>query len=244
MANNKSISRRIPSIRSILNMAIRELVKRYGVSNLMELRGRISFSEIAIELERIASDIYRKLERAALIEYLIDRGLNRSDAEKVADIIVGEEDITKEISNIRRARAGRTSEEILLIVLNAYGIPCERGRIEVHGYRPDIVVPNNATIRHIPNKAIAIAVKRTLRERWAEDIDVFRYFPNAAFVLLTHDPDFNEDKARDMVNRGMKRIYIPDTLYEASKSFIYKYPQFKKLSDLPLDLQKILERSK
>jgi len=39
----------------------------------------------------------------------------------------------------------------------------------------------------------------------------------------------------------MKRVYIPDTLYDVSP-FVKRYPQFRRLSDLPSDLQELLKR--
>ena len=53
----------------------------------------------------------------------------------------------------------------------------------------------------------------TLRERWSEDIDVFK-LPNGRSLLLTPDEKFNEQQAQDMVKREMKVVYIPDELYD------------------------------
>lgn len=160
----KPIKERLPSINKILNEAIKKLLREYNVSNLNELRDRINASEMVVELERKADNIYRDKEREALKGYLMDRGLSEKDAEKVVELIISEGNLTKEISNIRRARAGKTVEEILLTILKTYGIPCEKGRYKIQGYRPDIIVPNNAMLQSNPQKVIAIAVKRTLRE--------------------------------------------------------------------------------
>ncbi len=52
---------------------------------------------------------------------------------KVIGIFLEKHVFTKEISNIRRARAGRTVEEILIRVLRAFKIPCERGKEKSEG---------------------------------------------------------------------------------------------------------------
>jgi len=241
MESVKPIKERLSSTKEILNKAENELLNEYGVSSLNELFTRVNISKIVVELERKADSIYRLEERKALIGYLKDRGLNENESNKVADLILHERDLTKEISNIRRARAGRTAEEIIIRALKACNIPCERGGRKINGYRPDVVVPNNRTLKNFPQKAVAIAVKRTLRERWAEDIDIFK-FPHGKFVLLTPDPDFNEGKVKDMISRGMKHVYIPDELYDESP-FVKEYPQIKKLSSLPFDIKEVLENS-
>ncbi len=172
----KPVRERLPSTKDILEQAKRELLREYGVSDLSELVDIIGASKAVVELERRADSIYRLAERNAIRGYLIDRGLSQQEANKMIDLILDEKNLTKEISNIRRARAGKTVEKILMEILSAYNIPCERGK-RIQNYRPDIVAPDNQTLLTYPHRAVAIAVKRTLRERWAEDIDVFR-FPN------------------------------------------------------------------
>jgi hypothetical protein len=202
------------------------------ISDLKELAQK-NFSECVVKIEKEAHRIYKIEEINALKKFLEREGFPKSFAEKLASILP---DLSTTISNIRRARAGSTSEKILRKTLTALGIPCEKGKIKRGGYRPDIVVPNNEVLKNNPEKGVAISVKRTLRERWAEDIDVFK-FPNGKFVLITPDPDFKEDKVKDMIERGMKEIYIPDTLYD-SENFVREYREIKRLSDLPKDLEK------
>jgi len=237
----KPLKDRIPSVRRILERALNNLLREYKVNNIKELVRKIGFSRLIIELEKEAHNIYRDEERRAIKNYLQERGVCPSCADRVLEILLEEGNLTKEISNIRRARAGITAESILLGALKAYDIPCERGRGKIKGYRPDIVVPSNYVLRSNPEKAVAIAVKRTLRERWAEDIDVFKIFPHGKFVLITPDPDLNEEKAKDMIQRGMKEIYIPDELYD-KLSFVNKYPQIKRLSSLPSDIKELLKK--
>ena len=241
MSEIKPLRERIPPIKDILDKAIDIILKRYKATTLSELSKRgLNASKIAILMEKLAESIYREEERKAVKSYLIDKGLKAEEVDKFVEIILHRKNFTRSISNIRRSRAGRTSEEIIMRILRAYGIPCERGK-RIKGYRPDLVVPDNETLLSNPEKSVPIAIKRTLRERWAEDIDIFN-FPNGKFILLTPDPDFNENKARDMVQRGMKEVYIPDELYEASH-FLKNYPQFKKFSQLFLELKKKLGKN-
>ncbi len=224
----------IPSLDKILNKGITEIIREKKRPNLGELVKNSNFSEIIVEIENRAHKIYLKEEQKAVTNKLIGKGLSYKSAEIVSKVFI-DEDLVTSIANTRRARGGLSSEAILREVLRSIGIPCEKGRIRVGGYRPDLAVPSNAVLEKNPDKAVAIAVKRTLRERWAEDIDVFK-FPRGMFVLFLPDPDFNKSKAQDMVSRNMKEIYINDKLFDASKDFLTD--QFKRLSDLPLNLMK------
>jgi hypothetical protein len=242
----------IPTTTTILNRAIQELYYQYfrgretqpnEMEMLKKLLSELNPSLLAIEIEKNAERIYRHEEKQALKNYLLKRGFPENLAEDVLSMMLEEEGLLKKISNIRRARAGKTAEKIVMKILRAHDIPCEHGKnFEEYGYRPDIVVPSNEKLSQQPEKAAAIAVKRTLRERWSEDVPIFK-FPNGMFVLLTHDPDFNRSKAQDMVNRGMREIYIPDSLYEESSEFILQYGSiFRKFSSLPDRLRRILNQ--
>lgn len=237
-----SLREKLPPARVILDEAERALLEEYEVSGLNELLRVLEASKVIGELERRAEKIYRSREFEAVKEYLISAGLSEKQVETFLELFLGEHDLAKEISNIRRARAGRTAEEILIRVLRASGVPCERGKGKIMGYRPDVVVPSVDVFSVSPEKGVAIAVKRTLRERWAEDIDVFK-FRNGVFVLLITDPDFNEEKARSMIERGMRRVYIPDEMHEKFSflSDLMFRSCFRRLSQLPSDLKAFLE---
>lgn len=223
----------IPPVDEILRRGIREVVREKHSTSLEKLVRGSNFASIIVEIESKAHKIYLEEEKKAVRNKLIREGLSPKDAETASRVFIAE-DLVTSISNTRRARGGSSSESILRQVLWASGIPCEKGSIRVGGYRPDLAVPSNEVLKDTPQKGVAIAVKRTLRERWAEDIDVFK-FPRGMFVLFLPDPDFNETKAEDMVSRGMKEIYINDVLFDKSVSFLSK--EFKKLSELPINLQ-------
>lgn len=227
----------IPSIEEILRKGIDRVVEKSNVSNLSNLIEKSSLSEVIVEIESTAHKIYLEEEMEAVNNLLKNRGIPAREANLASEVFI-KEDLVTRLANTRRVRGGLTSERILRVVLASLGIPCEKGRIKAKGYRPDIAVPSNEALRKSPSKAVAIAVKRTLRERWAEDIDVFSSFKNGKFVLLLPDPDFNESKAGDMVNRGMKKVYINDGLYEQNKSFMTD--EFRKHSQLPSDILEVI----
>lgn len=206
-------------------MDLSNLVKKNGVAKAIS------------DIESEAHKIYREEEMEAVKKVLETRNIPKKEAEQVSIIFI-EEDLVTRLANTRRVRGGLTSEKILRKVLESIEIPCEKGRVTVKGYRPDIVVPSNKALVQSPNKVAAIVVKRTLRERWAEDIGIFSSFKNGMFVLLLPDPDFNESKAKDMVQRGMKKVYINDALHERSREFVTA--EFKKHSQLPVDLLKVI----
>lgn len=230
----------IPETIKIVEDAIKNIERRYNRS-LRDLLTE-SFSKVINEIEEEAERIYKEYEREAIKKYLERKNLiNNKDVVEVIIRII-ENSLVTSISNTRRARAGYTSQYILFKALNVMGIRCEISKIKYKGYRPDISVPNDAILKNDPNRGFAIAIKRTLRERWAEDIDIFK-FPNSAFVLIKPDPDLI-NIADDMVKRGMRRVYVPDTLFEEHKEKLVKLKIFKRLSDLPKDLMNFLKRYK
>jgi len=235
----------IPEIKKIVNEAITIVLKRHKKSSIKELLEIKSFSEVVNEIEEVADELYREYERKAIRKYLEERNLINKNVIDVIEQIIDNSLVTS-IANTRRSRAGRTVELILQKALSEAGVECEISNIKVEGYRPDITVPSDRAITYDASRCVAIAVKRTLRERWSEDIDIFKKFPNAAFVLIKPDKDFTPNKAKDMAERGMKRVYIPDVLYEKYKNELEEKFKgiFRKLSDLPNDLSKFLNKTK
>jgi hypothetical protein len=236
---------RLPNVENIIDEAINSVLKKYQKGSLKELIILEKFSYLVNEIEEEAEKIYRNYEIKAIEEYLKNKSFLTKGVINAIRAIVDNSLITS-IANTRRARAGSSAQLILIKTLRELGIKCEIARFEVEGYRPDIVVPSNDAFRKDPNNVFVIAVKRTLRERWAEDIDVFK-FPNSAFVLIKPDTDFTEDKAEDMVRRGMKKSYIPDKLYDEFKDYLNQLERkysvtFRPLSLLPDDLNTFLRR--
>jgi hypothetical protein len=237
---------RLPNVENIIDEAIINMLKKYLKNNLKELLMSENFSNLIDEIEREAEKIYRNYEIKAIEEYLKSKSFLTKEVTTAIRAIVDNSLITS-IANTRRARAGSSVQTILVKILRELGIRCEIAKFEFAGYRPDIVVPSNEAFRENHKRVFVIAIKRTLRERWAEDIGVFK-FPNSAFVLIKPDIDFTPDKAEDMARRGMKKIYIPDILYDRFKNELRKLESkynvaFRSLSLLPNDLIDFLSRT-
>jgi hypothetical protein len=235
----------IPEIDKIIEEAENNLIKKYNSRDLRDLLMKRGFSDTVNELEEEAFRIYRDLEKRAVVEYFRSRGfLGKTLTDELISEII-DDSIVVSIANERRARAGRTIERILVRALRALGVICEEATIKFKGYKPDIIVPNNSAFgsEENPNlnRVFVLAVKRTLRERWSEDIRIFN-FPNSAFVFIKPDPDFTPQKAIDMASGGMKRMYIPDSLYSSYRDELSDIMNqynvvIKPLSQLPEDLR-------
>lgn len=237
---------RIPKVDKIIDEAIDKVVKKYKKESLEKLIKPENFSDIINEIEEEAEEIYKSYEKMAVEGYLKSKNLISKGIIDAINAIIDNSLITS-IANTRRARAGSSSQIILSKVLGALGIKCEVAKFKYKGYRPDIVIPSNKAFKEGVNRVFVLAVKRTLRERWAEDIDIFK-FPNSAFVLIKPDPDFTPDKAEDMAERGMKRVYLPDELYDKLKDHLNYLKEkynvvFKPLFQLPKDLTTFLMSS-
>ena len=192
------------------------------------------------EIEEEANRLYNEYEKRAIIKYMNEKGYDKIKSAVEGVIKILENSLIISIANTRKSRGGQTSQKILAFILNkVYNIPCETSRIRIGGYEADIAIPRKEFVKK--ELGYILAVKRTLRERWFEDLPIFKY-PYSAFVLIKPDPDFNPSKAKQMVMEGLKRAYIPDELYERYRHILERnYPNvFKKLSDLPNDLKSFL----
>jgi len=77
--------------------------------------------------------------------------------------------------------------------------------------RIDLVSPDAETARSMPDKAIFIATKRTLRERWKQT--VLEHMKGARLYLVTINGDLTEKKAKEINQTGMI-VYVPSELKE------------------------------
>jgi hypothetical protein len=96
--------------------------------------------------------------------------------------------------------------------------------------RIDIVIPNSVEALENPDKAVFITCKRTLRERWRQEVPAVG--PNQRVYLLTLDEELSQEKANEIRNLGLI-VYVRDDLKQSrfsSKSWV------RKLSDLPKDI--------
>jgi len=242
---------KLPDTNRIIEEAINNIINKYNVRNLRELLENKNFSDVINELEEEAFRRYSYYEKKAVEEYFKEKSfLGKALTTDLLNEIIDNSIITS-IANERRSRAGKTVERILIKLLNTLNITCEEANIKYQGYKPDIIIPNNKAFgnKKKPDlkKVFVLAVKRTLRERWSEDIHIFN-FPNSAFVLIKPDPEFTPQKAKEMVIRGMKRMYVPDNLYNSYKNALNDIMRehnvmFKPLSQLPNDLKDFLRQT-
>ncbi len=206
-----------------------------------------SFSDYVNTIERKAHEIYLEEEREAIERILLEKF---SPTSVLRNILKGLVNLIQELStiiaNTRRSRGGGSSEYILKEALFRYAnIESEViGKQKGEGsYYPDLAIPSQINLNQNKHKSIALAVKRTLRERWREDVAIFNHFPNAAFVCISESTDISNRKLRDMEKEGIKTLFLPDQIYEKHESFInnnIKTMKVYKLSFLPDWIRTIL----
>ncbi|TCK03934.1 EcoRII-like protein [Phorcysia thermohydrogeniphila] len=208
-------SKSIRAVSDIIDEAVRNVRGR--------ISSDVSFSEYVNEIEKEAHRLYlleeKRVVREILLKEINPESRLKDTLQKVADIVV---ELSTVIANTRRSRGGMSSEYILSYALKEYGIdnePVGRRRSK-KSYYPDVAIPSKEALEKNPNGVIALAVKRTLRERWREDIPIFRHFPNAAFVCLSDSADITEGKLLDMQEEGLRVLFLPDNLYFSLKGFI------------------------
>jgi hypothetical protein len=140
--------------------------------------------------------------------------------------------LEKDLGNMRKARRGKTFEKVICGLLNFIGISCEipTGEYRERLRRIDIVIPNSVEALENPDKAVFITCKRTLRERWRQEVPTVG--PNQRVYLLTLDEELSQEKANEIRSLGLI-VYVRDDLKQSrfsSKSWV------RKLSDLPKDI--------
>lgn len=234
----------LPTVDEIIDEAFKNILEKYGVKKLTQIPSDVSLSEIVNEVEEEANRLYKEYEKEAVIEYMRRKGYSKMRSAVRGVLKILENSLVITIANVRKSRGGHTVQRILAHILRrGYDIPCEVGKINLDGYEADIAIPNKEAV--VKEKwGFALAVKRTLKERWREDSPVFKY-PHSAFVFIKRgEGDFNLSKANDMVVQGFKLVYIPDEVYkEYGEELEKKYPGvFKRLSDLPADLNQFLKK--
>jgi len=217
-------------LQEIVDDAIRE------ISNPLDY----SFSDYVNTIERKAHEIYLQEEKQAIKQILIKKFKTDSVLGNILeDLTEFIQKLSTIIANTRRSRGGGSSEYILKEALFRYaGINSEiigrqRGN---KSYYPDLAIPSGKDLIQNPSKAVALAVKRTLRERWREDITIFKHFPNSAFVCISENTDISTRKLKDMEKEGIGVLFLPDGKYKSLQLFIknkVKRMKIYPLSSLP-----------
>ncbi len=205
-----------------------------------------------------ATEIFREYERKALwklaqswlntqkdeVKKKLKKTLDQKDwdkfVEKASQVFVEfgvlVQSLEKDLGNMRKARGGKTFEKVVLKLLkfiNIKGeIPLGKAREELR--RIDIVIPSIEIATETPDRAIFLTCKRTLRERWKQEVPQARL--NQRIYLLTIDEDLSESKANEINQKGLI-AFVRDEITKGQA--LQKMPWIRKLSDLPNELKKI-----
>lgn len=210
------------------------------------------FCGALVRFDAEATSVFKKYEREAIkslalswienqkdelkseLRNIIDReDFSERLSQRFVDFALLVQDFEKILGNMRKARGGKTFEKVLVKLLNYIGIKCETpvGRIREKLKRVDIVIPSSEVALRTPDKAIFLTCKRTLRERWKQEVPQARL--NQRIYLITIDDDISESKAEEINQKGLIP-FIPDKL--KTKKF-KNMPWIRKLSDLPKEVQ-------
>lgn len=243
----KETKKKIPSVDIILEEALKEIPKLEP------------FGKALKNLHDRADEIYHKYEEKALKYFaeswlenkkskfvkVLKKDLYRSIyeedwetvkkrfAEFFVDFAKDVQKIEKDLGNMRKARAGATFEKAVFILLKKFHIPCEipKGNEKRELKNIDIVVPDIKTFREHPGRSVFLALKRTLRERWKEEVPAAKLAIERGghCWLITIDEDITDEKITQILNEGIERIYSPVPIGK-----IYS------LNNLPKDLKRII----
>ncbi len=240
----------IPKVDFILEEAWKELrLDKKSVHN--------KFGQVLISIDSEATKIFRTYEKMALLELAKGWLKNQKEdiKEKLEKIISqkGWEDfvqeasqlfvefgmlvqsIEKDLGNMRKARGGKTFEKVILRLLNFIDIEGEipSGEAREKLMRIDIVVPSVDIALKTPDRAVFLTCKRTLRERWKQEVPQARL--NQRIYLITMDDDLSENKAKEINEKGLI-AFVRDELKQ--KEQIKNMSWIRGLNSLPKELQR------
>lgn len=241
----------IPDLDAILKQAVKSL----ELDKLSAEEISRNFGQLLNEVDSTAFKIYKEHEKKAfekLIEIWIN---NRKDwvseilkekgeagvKEILSHLVEPIREMEFRTSQMRKARGGKTFEYAVRILLDLAGVPCEEPHEETKSIlkRIDLVSPDAETARKTPDKAIFIATKRTLRERWKQVVP--EHMKGTRLYLVTINGELPEDKANQIKETGMV-VYVRDELKAAPH--LKDKPWVRKLSNLPQDIKNTVPKPK
>lgn len=239
----------IPSVDEIISKAL----KRCNFTQEVEE----NFSSSVETLERVANSIYDEYENKCLETFaqgwIKQRGLdNREEIKKILnhenyieklknefiEFVKAIQNLEKHLGNMRKARGGKSFEKIISILLGIVGIPYEipRGEYRDRLRRIDIVIPSSQQAINYPDKAVFLTCKRTLRERWKQEVP--QVGPNQTVYLITIDDDISQGKAKEIHQMGLIAFTKDSVAHNINK------PWIRGLSDLPKDIRQKIGMTK
>lgn len=244
----ESAKKKIPTVDFILSKTLKKL-------NLTKELVEKNFGRILVLVDEEATRIYKEYEKKALVELAkewlkiqkeeIRRKLKKIISEKGWDNFIEEasklfaefgslvQALEKDLGNMRKARGGKTFEKTIFTLLNFLDIPAEipSGKAKEKLKRIDIVIPDMNIALNTPDKAFFLTCKRTLRERWKQEVPQARL--NQRIYLITIDEVLPMNKAKEINEKGLI-AFVRDELTE--RRDLNKFPWIRKLSDLPKEL--------
>jgi len=241
----------IPSVEHIMDLVWKE-------ANFTKEQVWESFGSVLMEFDQRATEKFLEYEKKAIRklaqlwiesqesnvkerfrEILED---NENFVKKLAEIFSSFAELVqrleKDLGNMRKARGGATFERSVIELLKYIGIPCQapKGEVREKLRRVDVVIPSEDVALNTPDKAVFITCKRTLRERWKQEVPSAG--PNQRFYLVTIDHKLSDKKVKEIGSKGLI-VYVRDELKEENfKNFHW----VRKLSDLPKDLETFRHR--
>jgi len=183
-------------------------------------------NRLSLELEYVmkkAQEIHLSKEKDAFKKAVDERfGSTEQSASEVIKENFGQiQDTFMSLFQSRKARAGKTLENAVSLILRKAEVPFEPEKKSKGGGRPDFFIPNSRTYDEDPLNARILACKRTVRERWMQIIPEAQN--QGIFYLLTLDADVADRTIRHMAK---KRVYlvvpakIKENSYPNSKNVI------------------------
>lgn len=229
--------KRIPSVDKILDEAVSNLrIRKLPKNKILKY-----FGILTTNVETEAFRIYRKYENLAFKTLVKIWKKEKMKKEKIKITQKGLEELVKATRQLefiagqmRKARGGATFQKIIQKLLNSAGISCEEPHRETKQIlrRIDLVIPSAKIASTTPDKAIFLAVKRTLRERWKQAVP--EQMKGARLYLVTLNGECSTGKAQEIKESGMI-AYIPDGLQK--QKHLQNKPWIRPLSTLPTDLK-------
>ena len=244
-----STKKEIPSLDRILDEALEHLNP-----DTKEIKNE--FSKVLVAVDNVATDIFRGYEKRALISLAkkwleSQKGEVKERLERIISVKGWEnfieeasklfvefgvlvQELEKIMGNMRKARGGKTFEKMIYKLLKLSDISCEiPGRKAKEGLgRIDLVVPSVETALNTPDRAFFLTCKRTLRERWKQEVPQARL--NQRIYLITIDSELSESKAKEINEKGFI-AFVPDEVKKRKELMDMHW--IRCLSNLPGELK-------
>lgn len=248
----EEVKRSIPSLDLILEEAWNDL----RITRQQAMR---RFGQMLVRIDARATEIFKANERS-VIHSLAEKWLREQghDAQvrfraivsqrgweafvQEASIMFAEfgtlvQALEKDLGNMRKARGGKTFEKAIIRLLSRAGVSSESptGAHKERLRRIDIVVPSIEMAINQPDRAVFLTCKRTLRERWKQEVPQAR--PNQRYYLVTIDTDISAGKGNEIADMGLI-AFVPNELKQQPD--LRRIACIRKLDDLPTEMERVL----